>query len=30
MVLDDVPFEETGTGIPAFFKTTEERLQNRL
>ncbi|KAH7036807.1 FAD dependent oxidoreductase [Macrophomina phaseolina] len=26
MVLDDIPFEETDTGIPAMFKTTEKRL----
>ncbi|KAB2575396.1 hypothetical protein DBV05_g5949 [Lasiodiplodia theobromae] len=26
MVLEDVPFEEAGAGIPEIFKTTEERL----
>ncbi|OJD40253.1 fad dependent oxidoreductase [Diplodia corticola] len=26
MVLEDVPFEETGVAVPAFFKTTAERL----
>ncbi|KAL1651937.1 hypothetical protein SLS58_000060 [Diplodia intermedia] len=26
MVLEGVPFEETGVDVPAMFKTTEERL----
>lgn len=29
MVADDVPFEEAGAGIPAFLKTTDERLGKR-
>ena len=29
MVLEDLPFEETGVKVPKVFKTTEERLAKR-